>query len=435
MTSGFTNKTMAITGTTSYGSGNKSLKIACANADTWAIDSSGLAPLKIYGCTIYESGELVHDYVPYVKNGESGLRDAKTGTFVKGKAKTDAAAGTETNLPYGGAIKGEDDAYIEANGATGMSSGYKMKGVVSRVEVDYALTDVNSGQMRIFGDTSVETSVRTMFYYTGTAGTTGGLYTFRVSAKTGSVHDVQWTGTSAITVDTERHTLVTDLKNGKCQVITGTTVMSGNFVNKSSYVADFTGLTADLPLSLFANYANAAGTSYANPAKARIYSVRFYENYVEGGENTPVRELIPYSRDGVVGFYDTVTGEIVKNDSAAASAFTFGGAGTDHGQLKAYIKPGYVKQIDSKATTTLTAYAPGATSYRWLMDGEPVAGGTDGVFEVSWARGGTKTEQGYCHTYQAIAVFEDFYGVTRESEPTAAAEVTSLPRGLIISVY
>ena len=81
------------------------------------------------------------------------------------------------------------------------------------------------------------------------------------------------------------------------------------------------------------------------------------------------------------------------------------------------------------------AYAPGATSYRWLRDGQPIAGGTDGVLAVEWARGETKTDDGYVHTYQAIAVFNDFYGINLESEPTDAVEITSHPRRLAISIH
>ena len=113
---------------------------------------------------------------------------------------------------------------------------------------------------------------------------------------------------------------------------------------------------------------------------------------------------------------------------------TFGGAGQDHGQLKAYIKPGYSAQVKYGSSVSLTAYAPGETSYRWLRDGQPIEGGTDGVLAVEWARGGTKTEQGYRHTYQAIAVFNDFYGANLESEPTEVATVTSVPCPLVISV-
>ena len=144
----------------------------------------------------------------------------------------------------------------------------------------------------------------------------------------------------------------------------------------------------------------------------------------------------------MVGFYDTVTGEIVKNDNAAAGAFTFGGAGSDHGNLNCYLKPGYATNVLRRAATlpTLTAYAPGATSYRWYRDGQlvdddddGVADGADGVLNVSWVRGGTKTDVGYLHTYQAKAVF-NLYGVERESEPTAEAQVTSVYVGTMLSI-
>ena len=38
--------------------------------------------MKLYSFKVYESGELVRDYVPYVQNGVAGLYDKKNGTFV-----------------------------------------------------------------------------------------------------------------------------------------------------------------------------------------------------------------------------------------------------------------------------------------------------------------------------------------------------------------
>ena len=428
VTSGFTNKTVALTGTTNYGSGGKSLKIACAYDDTWSdIISSGLSPLKIYGCKIYEDGDVIHDFVPYVKNGESGLLDKETGTLVKGKAKVGAGAGTETNLPYGGAISGENDAYIESNGSTGISTGYKMKGAISRVEVDFRFV-TPARQKYIYGS-SADSTIQTFLYTTGSTGVGD---SFKFCQRSPTQYDTQW----VCTPDIVRRVAVTDLKNKKNSL---TPSPAGS--NTKSFSCDFAGRTATLPLSIFGKYSSAAATAFDSSPNARIYSVRFYENYVEGGNNTPVRELIPYSRDGVVGFYDTVTGEIVKNDSAAAGAFTFGGVGTDHGDLTCYLKPGYATKVThSGAGATLTAYAPGATSYKWFRDGQlidddgnGVADGADGALTVNWVRGGTKTADGYRHDYQAVAVF-NLYGVERESEPTATATVTSVYLGTMLSV-
>jgi hypothetical protein len=43
---------------------------------------------------------------------------------------------------------------------------------------------------------------------------------------------------------------------------------------------------------------------------------------------------------------------------------------------------------------------------------------------VAWTRGGVEQAPGFkVHAYQAVAVFGDFFGVTRESAPSAAADV------------
>ena len=43
---------------------------------------------------------------------------------------------------------------------------------------------------------------------------------------------------------------------------------------------------------------------------------------------------------------------------------------------------------------------------------------------MAWTRGGVAQVPGFkVHTYQAVAVFEDFFGVARESAASAMAEV------------
>ena len=388
VTSGYTNQTTTFTVNTASQPNGTTLKLA---SDPWA--TGGFGAFKIYGCKIWENGTLVRDFVPYVDNGIPGIRDCLTGTFRPGSDKADNG----NLLAYGGTITGARDSYVQSAGTANISTGHKMNGS-SRVEVDFALSEASDyKQWRVFG-TDTDTSFKTWLYIDGDSH-------YSMVCPWGQ----KWT---THTADTIRHTAIIDVNHGWAGLVTGTTT---NWYSETD--TSYVGQEAEYALPLF-------GRNYAF-AKERIYSVRIYES------DALVHEFIPYSGDGVVGFYDTVTGEIISN----GSSFTFGGAGQDHGQLKAYIKPGYKDRIDYGETTQLTAYAPGATSYRWLMDGQPIAGGTDGVLAVEWARGGTKTEQGYRHTYQAIAVFNDFYGVTRESEPTAAAAVTSLPRGLVISVY
>ena len=384
--SGYTNKTDTFTVNTASQPNGTTLKLA---STAWGGD--GYAAIKIYGCKIWEDGALVRDFVPYVANGIPGMRDTLTGAFVEGK---DYSGGGNL-LAYGGAITGELDAYIQSAGTANISTGHKMNGS-SRVEVDFALSEASDyTQWRVFG-TDGDTSFKTWLYIDGDSHYSmvypwGQKYTYH-------------------TADTIRHTAIIDVNHGWAGLVTGTTT---NWYSETS--TSYVGQEAEYALPLF-------GRNYAF-AKERIYSVRIYES------DALVHEFIPYSGDGVVGFYDTVTGEIISN----GSSFTFGGAGQDHGQLKAYIKPGYSAQVKYGSSVSLTAYAPGATSYRWLRDGQPIAGGTDGVLAVEWMRGETMTDDGYVHTYQAIAVFNDFYGVNLESEPTEAATVTSVPCPMVIS--
>lgn len=376
ITSGYTNQFVSFTQSSTI-SHSASLKLA----SNWA-GNNDFAPIKIYGCKIWENGELKRDFVPYVNNGTPGLRDNITGAFVTASR---GSGDTTSSLAYGGAIAGEQDAYLQSAGTANISTGYKMNGA-SRLEVDFSLTATNT-QQRIFG-TDASESFKTYMYIQGD-------YNYSIVTPWGQIYPSH-------KADLIRHTGIIDVNHGWAGLVTGTTTNWSKTTTTS-----YAGQVADNALPVFGR-----GSAYA---KERIYSVRIYES------DALVHEFLPYSRGGTVGFYDTVTG----NTIAGNSSFSFDGIGQDHGQLKAYVSPNHAATVSSGSTLALTAYAPGASSYRWLMDGEPVAGGTDGTFNVTWAHGGTRTENGYQHSYQAVAVF-DFYGCTRESEPSAAETVTSL---------
>ena len=417
-TSGFTNQT-----TTFTASNTKTQTWSVKIATSWR-GTNEFAAIKIYGCKIWEDGVLVRDFVPCVQYGVPGLRDRLTGAFKPGSDYS----GGGNQLAYGGAI--EQDSYLESNGTTGLNTGYKMNGN-SRLEVDFALPDVSEPTVwqnwRIFGSdySTDESSLLTCLWLSYNSGN-GATY-FRLNAKTASSTkaDKYLSG-----VDTARHTAILDLPNSKMVILTGTTTNAYSYATgpngddrTTNAGIDFSGREADLPLSLFARFYTSTAR-YANPSKVRIYSVRIYESDVLA------HEFLPYGVGAVTGLYDTVTGEVVSD----GSSFTFGGVGQDHGQLKTYIKPGYSAKLVHRGTTTLTAYAPGATSYKWLMDGLPIAGGTDGVLSAEWARGGTKTDDGYIHTYQAIAVYDDFHGGTREGAPSSSATITSDLVGMAIII-
>ena len=383
VTSGHTNQLVTFTQSATI-SHSQTLKLA----SNWAGDSD-FAAIKIYGCKIWEDGVLKRDFAPYVNNGIVGLRDRLTGAFI---AASRGSGDTTSALAYGGVIV--EDAYIQSVGTANVSTGCKMNGS-SRLEVDFSMISTTT-QQRIFG-TDTEETLKTYLYIDGNSH-------YSMYSPWGQKYTTH-------SVDTIRHTAIIDVRHGWAGLVSGCTTNWSTTTDKS-----YVGTEAGKALLLF-------GRSGAY-ATERIYSVRIWES------DSLAHEFLPYGRDGVVGFYDTVTGDVVSN----GSSFTFGGKGQDHGQLKAYIKPGYDDSISSGETAQLVAYAPGAASYRWLCDGKPVEGGADGTLDVEWTRGGAKSLPGFkVHAYQAVAVY-DFGGVALESEPTVAAEINCRQPGLSIVI-
>jgi hypothetical protein len=383
------------------------LKIAA----NWA-GNGDWAALKIYGCKIWEDGVLVRDFVPYVDNGVPGLRDRLTGQF---KSASRDSSDTTSSLAYGGEIAGEQDAYIESTGTTGINTGYKLKGN-SRLEVDFALTASPQTTKRLIGTSAYEPTFQTWF---GTSG--GGHFLFGASNAVQRVITYPPNGNpqTESLCDLNRHTAIVQFGSGTFdfRFVTGsaTNTLAGVFAGTS-------GLEASMPLPVFAEYADAAGTTYAKGIKARIYSLRIYERGADG--ERLVREFLPYEGGSAEdGFYDTVTGVRIHN----GLSFTYHGAGHDHGNLSVIVRASGTR-VNSSGAVTLTAFAPGATSYRWTKNGESVAGGADGTFTAAW------TKSNRTDVYRAVAVYDDFYGVARESEPSAELPVYSVPNGTLLVI-
>ena len=107
-----------------------------------------------------------------------------------------------------------DDPYIQGDGTSGISTGYRMKGT-SRLEVDFAMVDISDpgtwNECRIFGtdNTAYEPALQTCVYATYTA-SNDGMY-FRVRAKTSASSSRPTKYRSG--VDTGRHKVVFDLPN------------------------------------------------------------------------------------------------------------------------------------------------------------------------------------------------------------------------------
>ena len=161
-----------------------------------------------------------------------------------------------------------EDAYVESDGTTFVNTGV-FPGTDLRIEVDYALTAVET-DVRIFG--VYVSGGQNAAYYVNTS---GGL-SFHVGAG--------WVGGSYLVMpDLNRHTVVFDVPAGKVHSLTG------SVTNKTVSMNSTPGLsgTGTVPIALFGRMTNANGATIDNPAKARIYSAKFYRN------GTPVCNLVP----------------------------------------------------------------------------------------------------------------------------------------------
>ena len=95
---------------------------------------------KVYRVKCWQNDVLVHDYLPHVKGGVAGFRDAVDGSFITGENPAAFTAGGK------GIVVEEDDGYISTFG-NNYNTGYRYINTGytaspnTRVELDYALAD------------------------------------------------------------------------------------------------------------------------------------------------------------------------------------------------------------------------------------------------------------------------------------------------------
>ncbi len=358
--------------------------------------SSNYVPMKVYGCRIYEKGLLVRDFVPCAKDGVAGLKDLITGLFVS--YPPDKQRTSSNSLAYGGNILVEADPYIECSGANGpyIVTDYKPCGA-TRAEIDFAQTVIDTSTTHypfsIHGGGDV--------FMFGIYAFTNGRYGYNCQDDSAN-----WThGDTTTPAQTlSRITLILDAKNGQYAVA------EAGRTNKTYAISGSRSKRSTHNLPIFAGHDYAA----ANRMPMKLYSFKLYE------DDVLVRDYVPAVKDGVAGLQDRLpNGKFL---APATGSFTYGG-----------VFPVAVAQSAMKIsecdTATLTAYAPGATSYRWLKNGAPIEGGETGVLTVAWRR----PMKSPSDVYQAVALFTTD-GLNAESNESAPMTVYNIPTGFIITI-
>ena len=246
-------------------------------------------------------------------------------------------------------------AYIESDGTSGISTGYKLKST-TRIEVDFAIVTTNGTSTgRIFGADRSHTALKL----------SGSLYIdasgyWRIHVGNGTNYKDHYLkgGATSGTLnlfDTLRHTAIIDYTNKVFSIdgINGAKLENGFQTSPSVYPVD--GSECIEPLALFARQ-NASGV-FERQSKARIYRVKIYEN------DTLVHDFQPFVSGGVPGFRDAKTSTFICNEGAPDGAFTAVGASTTDTSpyvetLRAdsrYIDTGYLVTANSKVAID---YAP-----------------------------------------------------------------------------
>ena len=351
------------------------------------------AKMRLYRLTVWEDGEIIHKYEPYVKDGVPGLKDAVTGDFFAGKDATGwtSALAVHGACPYEGAAP---DAYVESDGTQAVLTDYTPK-ANSRIEVDFQMmvceTDKYLCGSNISGD-----------YWDA----------YLASSKFRCICHSNWSTVDTIACDCNRHLLKLDAYNNRTISITDSTGATKTFTQTGSATG------ASIPFAVFARDNNATGTDFYGMSKVRIYSVRIYED-----DTTLVHEYLPFQSGDIVGFVDTQTRNIITNAVTGANPLKIGGMGVN-GSGDEFLLPVADTTIESDGSGTLTAYAPGATAYRWTLDGKVVAGETGAQLTVGWVRR-PRTRQ------LTVTPIYDVFGNEVEGK-TIEATLTNEPHGAIL---
>ena len=368
-TAGFTN----CTGTCA---GFRDFDYKTAKIGAWYHGQNGFAPLKIYGCRIFEDDVLVRDLRPCVQNGLAGLKDEADGSFL--------ACGTRT---YGGPIPHEQgDGYIESTTRNiSIDTGYYPNSNTC-VWVDWAFTSrdnfTSSGGQHFVYEISNDGLVSRIYGNGTDKADTHYSWTFSKPAR--------WTDTGIVIVTNVRHQAYVDSYGDRVAFLSGSytnysTTMSAQHMTNHVAVGNKT------TLKLFSN-----ASSSANFALMRLYGFKIWE------AGALVRDYVPCVTNGLAGLYDRVNGTFITDKN---NFFVWGGnIETDGSDEGAYIesdgtqaiatgcivKPGVRYEVDYQFTRVqgqarVFGTAQGSTANAELY----VQGSTDGSGTLAFGHGAT----------------------------------------------
>jgi hypothetical protein len=402
--------TMTTAGYVNYANTNDVFTAFSANAANPIIlgatagKGGGYTPVRIYGLRIYESGSLVREYVPYVKNGAPGLKYGDT--FVR--VYWDANNGKNGMPKAGGDIAvssdRDRDAYVLFAGAQRVDTGYVPNGNTKLV-VDFGFANgYNNPQQELFDAGGSGLFCR---LYTQDSSGTNGKYSWLFNNNWGVLH-------SGIAVDHQRRLLTIDSPDAQTRLEPGAT--DGSVFNGDSTIASWTRSKNSPNRLVFGSLAVPDVNNGYMYAKARLYRLTIYDNGVK------VREYVPCVIDGVAGLYD------LANPGSApltANGLTVSGCGYDGAEEWLAVPPAE-NQLGIEATKTFTARAVGAVRYVWTRNGKTLGESGD-TLSVAWTPGGHYLPDAY-----TVTPVYDVFGTETMGAPRSFTVSRAAPAFILI---
>lgn len=363
--------TMMTAGYANYANTNDVFTAFSANAANPIIlgatagKGGGYTPVRIYGLKIYESGSLVREYVPYVKNGAPGMKYgdkfvrlywvANNGKNGMPKAGGDIAVSADRDR----------DAYALFSGAQTIDTGYTPNSKTKLV-VDFGFANGYNKPQQILFDAASGLFCR---LYTQNGAGTDAKYSWLFNKNWGVLH-------SGIAVDHQRRLLTIDSPNNQTRLAPGATDVST--YNGDSAIASWDRKATSAHTLVFGSLAVPDASKGYLYAKARLYRLTIYD------DGQKVREYVPCVVGGVAGLYDLEHKDVAP---LTAEGLTVSGRGYN-GAEEWIATPQNCTITKNAGSRTFSARAVGAIRYKWAKNGTVISGGADGELTVAWARGG-----------------------------------------------
>ncbi|MBR3085257.1 MAG: hypothetical protein IKH04_02520 [Kiritimatiellae bacterium] len=335
--------------------------MADGGADGTVFTQSPYSGARFWGLKAYESGQLVHDWVPAKKDGVVGIADKLTGVLL---------AANTANFAAGGDLwKCTSDAYVESSGNMVIDTGYHAK-KTSRIEVD---------MMPLTADQ--------VCYYGSYGGNNGNAYTF-------------WNGNPYVRFNMKntardsayrfcplsiRFTAVTDFSDQTQYV-----VLNGEKID--DYSADFSSQSiaedwvSRNPMGVCGAINDSGICTGPKAATMRCYAVRIYEN------DALVHLFVPYSGEDGVGLVDLLTGDKAFKHPASTGAdptYVAGPLAITASEIAAASATGPADtSLGRDSVRTVVAASAGASAYRWTRNGVAIGETASGTLPIGFRRSG-----------------------------------------------